>query len=77
MEAHREIIDSRKLNRIIKLPESLKESDVEIIVLPVEKSRRKKSIRKLRQNWAGALREYREQYTSLELQKKALEWRSG
>ena len=77
MEAHREIIDSRKLNRIIKLPESLKESDVEIIVLPVEKSRRKKSKRKLQQNWAGALREYREQYTSLELQKKALEWRSG
>ena len=30
---------------------------------------------KLRQNWAGALREHREQYTSLELQKKALEWR--
>jgi hypothetical protein len=77
MEAHREIIDSRKLNRIIKLPESLKESDVEIIVLPVEKSRRKKSKSKLRQNWAGALREYREQYTSLDLQKKALEWRSG
>jgi mRNA-degrading endonuclease RelE of RelBE toxin-antitoxin system len=30
---------------------------------------------KLRQNWAGALREVRDQYTSLELQKKALEWR--
>ena len=30
---------------------------------------------KLRQDWAGALREYRAQYTSLELQKKALEWR--
>jgi hypothetical protein len=30
---------------------------------------------KLRQDWAGALREYREQFTSLELQQKALEWR--
>jgi hypothetical protein len=30
---------------------------------------------KLRQNWARALRDYRDQYTSLELQKKALEWR--
>jgi hypothetical protein len=30
---------------------------------------------KLRQNWAGALRDYRVQYTSLELEKKALEWR--
>jgi len=30
----------------------------------------------LRQDWAGALSDYREQYTSMELQKKALEWRS-
>ena len=29
----------------------------------------------LRQNWAGALREHKEQYTSLELQKQALTWR--
>ena len=25
-------------------------------------------------SWAGALKEYKEKYTSLELQKKALEW---
>jgi Protein of unknown function (DUF2281) len=31
--------------------------------------------RKLTQNWAGALRRYRDQYTSLELQRKSLEWR--
>ena len=29
----------------------------------------------LRQNWAGALRDYREQYTSLDLQHLASEWR--
>lgn len=29
---------------------------------------------KLRLSWAGGLREFREQFTSLELQKKALEW---
>ena len=29
---------------------------------------------KLRLTWAGALREFRDQFTSLELQKKALEW---
>lgn len=29
----------------------------------------------LRQDWAGALRDYRTQYTSLELEQKALEWR--
>ncbi len=29
----------------------------------------------LRQDWAGALRDYRNEYSALELQKKALEWR--
>ena len=37
--------------------------------------RRKKGQRNLRQDWAGALRDYGKHYTSLELQKKALEWR--
>ncbi|RPJ55357.1 MAG: DUF2281 domain-containing protein [Dehalococcoidia bacterium] len=37
--------------------------------------RKRKTGRKLRQNWAGALRDYRHQYTSLALQHKALEWR--
>ncbi len=32
--------------------------------------------KKLRQDWAGALRDSRSQYSALELQKKALEWRS-
>jgi len=31
--------------------------------------------RTLRQDWAGALRGHREEYTSLELQRHALEWR--
>ena len=31
--------------------------------------------RKLRQDWAGGLRDYRDQYTALELQRKALDWR--
>jgi hypothetical protein len=30
--------------------------------------------RKLRLTWAGALSEFRGQFTSLELQKKALQW---
>lgn len=29
----------------------------------------------LRQDWAGALREYRQEYTALELQRQALHWR--
>ena len=31
---------------------------------------------KLTQTWAGALKEFSDQYTSMELQKKALEWMS-
>jgi len=31
--------------------------------------------RRLRLTWAGGLREHRDQFTSLELQQKALEWR--
>lgn len=31
----------------------------------------------LRQDWAGALSEYKDRFTSVELQKKALEWRGG
>ncbi len=31
----------------------------------------------LRQDWAGGLREFRDQYTSVELQAKAIEWREN
>jgi len=34
-----------------------------------------KAGKKLRQDWAGVLRAYRDQYTAIELQQKALEWR--
>ncbi|MFM8741038.1 MAG: DUF2281 domain-containing protein [Cytophagales bacterium] len=30
----------------------------------------------LTQDWAGALKEFKSQFTSLDLQKKALEWRA-
>jgi hypothetical protein len=39
--------------------------------------RRQRQTYKLRQDWAGALREHKDQYTALDLQKKALEWREG
>ncbi len=37
--------------------------------------RKRKVTGKLRQDWAGALSDYRDQFTSLELQQKALDWR--
>jgi len=35
----------------------------------------KKEIKKPKLNWIGGLKEYRDKFTSLELQKKAPEWR--
>lgn len=37
--------------------------------------RKRKYGKKLRQDWAGALKDYRDQFTSMDLQEKALEWR--
>ena len=55
------------------LPE-LQQEVRDFVEFLLERKVRKRG-RKLRQDWAGALRKYRDQYTSLELQKKALEWR--
>ena len=60
--------------RIKNLPPALKKEVTEF-VNSLLKKRRKKNGKRLRQDWAGSLRDYRDQYTSLELQKKALEWR--
>jgi hypothetical protein len=59
---------------IKELPPEL-QREVEDFVQFLFERRLQKAGRTLRQDWVGALRDYREQYTSLELQKKALEWR--
>ena len=56
------------------LPQELKDEVLDFVEFLIARHAPKKG-RKLRQDWAGALREYRDKYTSLELQKKALEWR--
>lgn len=65
----------KKLEELIKeLPPDLQQ-EVEDFVQFLRERRARKEGRKLRQDWAGSLKAYRDQYTSLELQKKALEWR--
>ncbi len=59
---------------IDQLPPDLQREVQDFAQFLLEK-RRKKAGYRLRQDWAGALSKYRNQYTSLELQKKALEWR--
>jgi len=59
---------------IRELPSELQQEVLDFIEFLIEKQARKHG-RKLRQDWAGALSDYRDRYTSLELQKRALEWR--
>lgn len=77
-----EIVGVRLMSKQVKpLDELLRdlppESQVEVraLVESLMKKRKKKSSGKLRQKWAGALSDFREEYTALELQKKALDWR--
>ena len=56
-----------------ELPEEL-QTEVRDFARFLNATRARPKQKYLRQTWAGALREYRDQYTSLELQKKALEW---
>ena len=57
---------------IEKLPPELSQEVSDFIEFLLKKRARSKG--KLRLDWAGGLREFRDQFTSLELQKKALEW---
>ena len=56
-----------------QLPPDLRKEVVNFIdfLLTQKVSTRKK---KLKLDWIGGLKEYRDQYTALELQKKALDW---
>jgi len=58
----------RTLEEIIKKLPLEYEQEVENFVRFLIEKRVRKEGRKLRQDWAGALRDYRNQYTSMELQ---------
>lgn len=63
------------IEEIVKnLPEEIQKEVTDFIRSLLEK-RIKKQGTKLRQDWAGALRDYKSQYTSMELQRKISEWR--
>ena len=57
-----------------ELPPTSQAEVRDFIEFLLEKRRRKRA-GKLRLDWAGALSDYRDQYTSIELQQKALDWR--
>jgi hypothetical protein len=56
-----------------KLP-SEHQQEVRDFALFLAEKRAMPKRKKLRLDWAGGLKEFRDQYTSLELQKKSLDW---
>lgn len=50
------------------------QQEVRDFALFLAEKKAKPKRRKFRLNWAGGLREFRDKYTSLELQKKSLDW---
>ena len=56
------------------LPPDLKDEVIDFIEFLLQK-RAGQQRHKLKQGWAGALKDYRDRYTSLELQEKSLQWR--
>jgi hypothetical protein len=56
-----------------RLPPHLQQEAIDFIQFLIEKRMHKKRTY-LKLDWAGALNEYKDKYTSLNLQKKALEW---
>ncbi len=50
------------------------QQEVRDFALFLAEKRAKSKKRRLRLDWVGGLKEFRDQYTSLELQKKSLDW---
>ena len=64
----------KTLEELIKeLPPELRQEVHDFASFLLERKGQPKQ-KKLRMTWAGGLREFRDQFTSLELQKKSLEW---
>ena len=64
---------SNIVEKFNQLPPDLQEKMIRFIdsLLAKKELRRKK---KLKLDWVGGLKEYRDQYTALELQKEAVDW---
>ena len=61
-------------HKIKQLPQNLQKEVIDFIDFLLSKKVRRKH-KKPQLNWIGGLREYRDKFTALELQKKASEWR--
>jgi len=64
----------KSLNEVVKKLPPEKQNEVVSFAKKLLQKGKKSSNKQIDISWAGALKEYREQYTSLDLQKKVLEW---
>ena len=68
-------MQTKSLEELVKeLPPDIQAEVKDFAEFLIERRKRKAKM-PLRQDWAGALRDFRDKYTSLELQQKALEYR--
>jgi hypothetical protein len=67
--------ESKPLEQLLRELPPEAQSKVRSFVESIIKERKRQTNGHLRQTWAGALEDCREQFTSLELQKKSLDWR--
>jgi hypothetical protein len=67
--------DQKSLEEIVRELPPDSQAKVRQFVETLLKTTDDRANKKFKQNWAGALSDYRDKYTSLELQQKSLEWR--
>ena len=65
----------KPLDLIVKELSPLSQAEVRDFAEFLLEKRKLKPVNKLSQSWAGSLSDLKTDYTSLELQKKALDWR--
>lgn len=63
------------IDNIRSLPPQLQQEVEDFVDFLLTKTARQQGKRFLKQDWAGRLAQYKEQYTARELQRKAMEWR--
>jgi len=68
----------KSLEELIKeLPPDLRQEVQDFVEFLLERKVNRKKLQKPRLDWKGALKDLRDQYTSVELQHKAMEWRGN
>ena len=66
---------SKPLDELVRELSPDSQAEVREFVEFLLRKRDRKPAGKLGQSWAGALSDFREEYTAIELQKKSLDWR--